>query len=164
MHNIKNLIVGCGFSGATMARKIAEDFGEEVLVIDAKNHIGGNSYDYYDKNNICIHKYGTHIFHTNLEHVWKYLSRFTRWHPYMHEVKGKIDGQEVPIPFNLNSIRKVFRSRLPTSLRTSLSKSSVLTSRCRFWNCARPMTKILNFWPNMFIRRFFSAIRLSNGE
>ena len=84
MHNIKNLIVGCGFSGATMARKIAEDFGEEVLVIDAKNHIGGNSYDYYDKNNICIHKYGTHIFHTNLEHVWKYLSRFTRWHPYMH--------------------------------------------------------------------------------
>ena len=54
MHNIKNLIVGCGFSGATMARKIAEDFGEEVLVIDAKNHIGGNSYDYYDKNNICI--------------------------------------------------------------------------------------------------------------
>ena len=46
MHNIKNLIVGCGFSGATMARKIAEDFGEEVLVIDAKNHIGGNSYDY----------------------------------------------------------------------------------------------------------------------
>lgn len=74
MHNIKNLIVGCGFSGATMARKIAEDFGEEVLVIDAKNHIGGNSYDYYDKNNICIHKYGTHIFHTNLEHVWKYLT------------------------------------------------------------------------------------------
>lgn len=120
MHNIKNLIVGCGFSGATMARKIAEDFGEEVLVIDAKNHIGGNSYDYYDKNNICIHKYGTHIFHTNLEHVWKYLSRFTRWHPYMHEVKGKIDGQEVPIPFNLNSIRKVFPKSIADKLEDKL--------------------------------------------
>lgn len=99
---------------------IAEDFGEEVLVIDAKNHIGGNSYDYYDKNNICIHKYGTHIFHTNLEHVWKYLSRFTRWHPYMHEVKGKIDGQEVPIPFNLNSIRKVFPKSIADKLEDKL--------------------------------------------
>ncbi|GHT43055.1 hypothetical protein AGMMS49921_09980 [Endomicrobiia bacterium] len=67
MVKIKNLIVGCGFSGVTVARKIAEDFGEKVVVIDAREHIAGNCYDYWDGNRICVHRYGTHIFHTNLK-------------------------------------------------------------------------------------------------
>lgn len=117
---IKNLVVGCGFSGAVMARKIAEEMNEEVMIIDAKEHIGGNSYDYYDKNGICVHRYGTHIFHTNNADVWRYLSRFTAWHPYMHEVKGIIDGQEVPIPFNLNSIEQIFPGALAERLEQKL--------------------------------------------
>lgn len=117
---IKNLVVGCGFSGAVMARKLAEEMNEEVMVIDAKEHIGGNSYDYYDKNGICVHRYGTHIFHTNNAEVWRYLSRFTSWHPYMHEVKGIVDGQEVPIPFNLNSIGRVFPQALAARLEQKL--------------------------------------------
>lgn len=164
MHNIKNLIVGCSFSGATMARKIAEDFGEEVLVIDAKNHIGGNSYDYYDKNNICIHKYGTHIFHTNLEHVWKYLSRFTRWHPYMHEVKGKIDGQEVPIPFNLNSIRKVFPKSIADKLEDKLIEKFGFNVKVPILELRKANDKDLEFLAEYVYQKVFSAIRLSNGE
>jgi len=105
---IENLIVGCGISGAVMANKIATELAEEVLIIDEKPHIAGNCYDYLDKNGICVHQYGTHIFHTNLKNVWDYLSNFTKWYPYMHQVKGCIDGQEVPIPFNLNSIHQVF--------------------------------------------------------
>lgn len=104
MEHVKNLIVGMGFSGVTLANKIATELKEEVVIIDAKNHIGGNCYDYWDKNGICVHQYGTHIFHTNLKNVWNYVSEFTKWYPYMHEVKGLIDGQLVPIPFNLNSI------------------------------------------------------------
>jgi len=118
---IKNVVVGCGFSGVTMANKLANELKEEVLIIDAKDHIGGNSYDYYDKNGICIHKYGAHIFHTNSESVWDYLSQYTKWHPYMHEVKGMVDGQKVPIPFNLNSIEKLF----PRSMAEKLEKKLI---------------------------------------
>ena len=84
---IKNLIVGCGFSGATLAYKIATELNEPVTIIDAKNHIGGNCYDYTDETGVCVHQYGTHIFHTNLKEVWDFISQFTKWNPYMHEVR-----------------------------------------------------------------------------
>lgn len=116
MEKVQNLVVGCGLSGITVARQMAER-GENVLVVDAKEHIGGNAYDYYDKNGICVHRYGTHIFHTPLKEVWDYLSRFTSWEPYMHRVEGLVDGQLVPIPFNLDSIERVF----PASLARTLS-------------------------------------------
>ncbi|MBE6450589.1 MAG: UDP-galactopyranose mutase [Alphaproteobacteria bacterium] len=120
MENVKNLIVGMGFSGVTLANKIATELGQEVVIIDSKNHIGGNCYDYWDKNGICVHQYGTHIFHTNLKNVWDYVSTFTQWYPYMHEVKGQIDGQLVPIPFNLNSIHQVFPKSIADVLETKL--------------------------------------------
>ncbi len=116
---VKNLIVGCGFSGATLAYKIATELKEEVLIIDSKNHIGGNCYDYWD-NNICVHQYGTHIFHTNLKEVWDFISKFTNWYPYMHTVKGNIDGQEVPIPFNLNSIHQIFPKSIADTMENKL--------------------------------------------
>ena len=117
---VKNLIVGAGVSGAVMAHKIATVLDEEVLVIDSKPHIAGNCYDYWDKNGICVHQYGTHIFHTNLKNVWDFVSSFTQWYPYMHKVKGYIDGQEVPIPFNLNSIRMIFPSIVADRLEQKL--------------------------------------------
>lgn len=120
MEHVKNLIVGMGFSGVTLANKIATELGQEVMIIDSKNHIGGNCYDYWDKNGICVHQYGTHIFHTNLKNVWDYVSGFTKWYPYMHEVKGLIDGQLVPIPFNLNSIHQVFPKSIADVLETKL--------------------------------------------
>ena len=120
MERIKNLVVGCGFSGAVIANKIATELNEPVTIIDIKNHIGGNCYDYW-QDGICVHKYGTHIFHTSLKNVWDYISRFTKWYPYMHQVKGLIDGQEVPIPFNLNSIHQVF----PKSIADKLEKKLI---------------------------------------
>ena len=120
MKHVKNLIVGAGFSGATLAHKIATELNEEVAIIDSKSHIGGNCYDYYDHNGICIHQYGTHIFHTNLKNVWDFVSQFTKWNPYMHSVKGLIDGQLVPIPFNLNSIHQVFPRSIADKLESKL--------------------------------------------
>ena len=116
---MNNIVVGAGISGATVARMLAER-GERVLVVDSKDHIGGNCYDYRDHNGICIHKYGTHIFHTDVKPVWDFVSRFTKWHPYMHKVVGLIDGQLVPIPFNLNSIRRVFPESLAGRLEEKL--------------------------------------------
>jgi UDP-galactopyranose mutase len=114
-----NVVVGAGISGITVARLLAEK-GEKVLVVEQKEHIGGNCYDSYDENGICVHKYGTHIFHTDLENVWRFVSRFTDWYPYMHKVLGLVDGQLVPIPFNLNSIHKVFPESLASRLEEKL--------------------------------------------
>ncbi|MFC3158391.1 NAD(P)-binding protein [Chryseobacterium arachidis] len=79
------LIIGCGFAGAVLAERLANE-GKKILIVDKRNHIAGNAYDYYNKEGILIHKYGPHIFHTNSEDVFKYLSKFTKWRPYEHRV------------------------------------------------------------------------------
>ena len=78
-----NLVIGAGFSGATVARVLA-DRGERVLLIDKRSHIAGNSYDYKDENGITIHKYGSHIFHTSDSRVWKFLRRLGDFNTYFH--------------------------------------------------------------------------------
>lgn len=105
---IKHLIVGAGLSGAVLAERIAHELKEPVVVIEKKNHIAGNCYDYRDKNGICIHKYGPHIFHTKNKRVWDYLSDFTQWHPFFLKVEAFVDGRNIPLPFNLNSLYAVF--------------------------------------------------------
>ncbi len=102
-----NLVVGAGFSGAVIANLLANS-GEEVLVIDKKDHIAGNCYDYVDENGIMIHKYGSHIFHTNSDDVWQFMKQFTDFNTYMHKVIGVIDGIETHIPFNFNTLYDVF--------------------------------------------------------
>lgn len=102
------LIVGAGYSGCVLAERISTQLDKKCLIIEKRNHIGGNSYDYYDDNGILIHKYGPHIFHTQMKKVWDYLSNFTSWIDYEHKVKAVIDGIEVPVPFNFNSIDLVY--------------------------------------------------------
>lgn len=120
METIKNLVVGCGFSGATIARKIAEELEEDVLVIDARDHLAGNSYDYRDAHGIMIHRYGSHIFHTSLEDVWAWVSRFADFNTYMHKVVALIDGVETSIPFNLRTLGDVFPPGLASRLEEKL--------------------------------------------
>lgn len=103
----KILVVGAGLSGATIARLFAED-GYNVTVVDKRQNIGGNVYDYQDKNGIIVQKYGPHIFHTNNQEVYNFLSRFTEWHKYEHRVVAKIKNQFVPVPFNLTSLEMLF--------------------------------------------------------
>lgn len=115
-----NLVVGCGFSGATMARKIAEELNQKVVIIDAKPHIAGNAFDYEDKNGIMIHKYGSHIFHTNLENVWQFVTRFSKFNTYMHKVIALIDGVETNIPFNFRTLYDVFPHTLAQRMEEKL--------------------------------------------
>ncbi len=117
---IENLIVGAGFSGAVIANLIATELNEKVLVIDKKNHIAGNSYDYRDKNGIMIHKYGSHIFHTSNEKVWHFIQKFTDFNQYMHKVIALIDGIETTIPFNFNTLYDVFPQTMAKRLEEKL--------------------------------------------
>lgn len=123
MRKVTNLIVGCGLSGVVLAERLASQKHEEVLIIDRRNHIGGNVYDYKDKETgITVHQYGPHVFHTNSKEVWDYLSNFTEWYRFMYRVKAVIDGIEVNIPFNLDSLHKVFPQSLANKLETKLLK------------------------------------------
>jgi UDP-galactopyranose mutase len=102
------LIVGAGFSGATLAERLASRSGKRILLVDKRNHIGGNAYDCYDEAGVLIHQYGPHIFHTNSKQVFEYLSRFTQWRAYQHRVLASVDGQLVPIPINLETINQLY--------------------------------------------------------
>ena len=107
MANKNILIVGTGITGITLAERFAQA-GHKITALEKRGQIGGNCYDYQDEDGIVVHKYGPHIFHTDNQEAWDYLSQFTKWHHYEHEVLGSIDGQLMPIPFNLNTLHQAF--------------------------------------------------------
>ena len=108
------LIVGAGFAGSVLAERLAGQSGKRVLVIDRRSHIGGNAYDCYNDDGLLIHRYGPHIFHTNSERVWEYLSRFTAWRPYEHRVLAEVDGKLLPIPINRTTVNELYGLNLLT--------------------------------------------------
>ena len=106
------LAVGAGYAGAAAARALA-DRGKRVLVLERRDHVGGNAYDRLDSAGVLIHQYGPHIFHTNDRRVYDWLSRFTRWRDYQHRVVADLpDGtggrMTFPVPFNLTSLETAY--------------------------------------------------------
>ena len=108
------LIVGCGFAGSVLAERLANEHGARILMIDKRDHIGGNAYDEKNEDGILYHKYGPHIFHTNSDEVFDYLSRFTEWRPYEHRVLASVRDQLVPIPINRTTLNELFGLDLKT--------------------------------------------------
>ena len=104
------IVIGAGIAGAVVARQLAEKGERRVLVLEQRGHIGGNCYDKKDTYGVLIHEYGPHIFHTNDEGVYEYLSRFTGWYlyPQGHQVVANVGGELIPIPFNLNTLHMVY--------------------------------------------------------
>lgn len=106
------LVVGAGFAGSVVAERMARTFGKRVLVVDRRPHIGGNAYDHPNESGILVHRYGPHIFHTNSEQVFRYLSDFTSWWPYEHRVLASVDGKLVPVPINLDTVNALYDLQL----------------------------------------------------
>ncbi len=102
------LVVGAGFAGAVLAERLAAGSGQRVLVVDRRPHVAGNAFDHHDEAGILVHKYGPHIFHTNAQEVFDYLSRFTRWRPYEHRVLASVGGQLLPMPINRTTLTQLF--------------------------------------------------------
>ena len=107
--NSKNiLIVGAGFSGVVIARQLAEQ-GHHIRIIDQRDHIGGNSYDARDpQTDVMVHVYGPHIFHTDNETVWNYVTQHAEMMPYVNRVKATVNGQVFSLPINLHTINQFF--------------------------------------------------------
>ena len=110
----KILIIGAGISGAVLAERYAAN-GKKVLIIEKRDHIAGNCYDFIDDNGILVSKYGAHLFHTNEREVWQYVNRFAQWYAWEHTVLAKVEDQLVPIPVNRDTVNTLFNLQLKNS-------------------------------------------------
>lgn len=117
-----SIVIGAGIAGSVTARQLAEKGNQKVLVVEKRDHIGGNCYDRLDDYGILVHEYGPHIFHTNMEDVFAFLSRFTEWNLYEngHQVVANVDGRLIPVPFNLNTLHMVYEKDLADTLEKKL--------------------------------------------
>lgn len=105
------IVIGAGISGATIARLYAES-GYNVLIIEKRNHIAGNCYDFHNKDGILVSKYGAHLFHTNFEDVWAFVNRFSKWYFYEHRVKAWVDKMLVPVPVNITTVNMLLGTNI----------------------------------------------------
>lgn len=119
------LIVGAGFAGSVLAERLATGLGKRVLLIDRREHVGGNAFDHLDEAGVLVHRYGPHIFHTNAQRIVDYLSRFTEWRPYEHRVLAQVGEQQLPIPINLTTLNKLYgRDMDPTQAEAFLKSKA----------------------------------------
>lgn len=128
------LIVGAGFAGSVVAERMARS-GKKVLVVDRRDHVGGNAYDHYNADGLLVHRYGPHIFHTNSEQVFQYLSQFTLWRSYEHKVLASVDGKLVPVPINRDTVNILYNLSLTSDEEVesffaskAVARSSIKTS------------------------------------
>ena len=107
------IIVGCGLSGCVIAERIANVLNKRVLILEKRDHIGGNCYDYVDEQtNIRVNKYGAHLFHTNDKIVWDYINKFSEWVRWEHKVLSYVDDKYVSIPVNITTINELCSENL----------------------------------------------------
>jgi UDP-galactopyranose mutase len=125
------VVVGAGYAGSIMAERLANELGQRVLVVERRPHIAGNAYDYYDESGVLCHRYGPHLFHTNSEKVWAYLSQFTEWHPYEHRVLASVGEKLLPVPINRDTINGLYGLDLGTEEGAAAFLASRAESRPR---------------------------------
>jgi UDP-galactopyranose mutase len=152
---IDYIIVGSGLAGVVIAERIATQLNKKVLIIEKRNHVGGNCFDYKDENNILIHKYGPHLFHTNNKEVINYLSNFTSWDIYNHEVLAYIDGKKISIPFNFNTLYDVFPISKAKLLEKKLLKNYDYNSKVPILELKKSTDKDLAFLADYIYKKIF---------
>ncbi|WP_024787494.1 UDP-galactopyranose mutase [Lebetimonas sp. JH369] len=148
------IIIGAGFAGSVLAERIVNKLNKKVLIIEKRNHIGGNCYDERIEN-ILVHKYGPHLFHTDEKQVWDYLSNFTEWDIYHHKVLAFIDGKKVPIPFNFNALYEVFPIELSCRIEKKLLENYEYNSKVPILKLKQSNDKDLKFLADFVYEKIF---------
>ena len=106
-------VVGSGLSGAVISERYATQMNQSVLVLEKRDHIGGNCYDYTDdETGLRVNLYGAHLFHTNDRRVWEYVQSFSEWTPYEHQVLAAVDGKHVPVPVNIDTVNSLLGTHI----------------------------------------------------
>ena len=108
------LIVGAGFAGLTAAERLCTQFGKKCMIVEKREHLGGNAYDRYDDHGVLVHQYGPHYFRTNSPRIKDYLSKFTEWNPVDYSILSHTEGRYWNFPINLNTFEQ-FMGRESTS-------------------------------------------------
>lgn len=116
------LVVGCGLSGAVIARELAEN-GYKVKILEKRNHIGGNMYDYVDEHGILVHKYGPHTFHTKKKELYDYMCKYSEWDEFHLTCGAEIDGITTPTPFNYKTIDEYFSVEEAAKIKESIEET-----------------------------------------
>lgn len=148
------IVVGAGFAGATIAREKAEQ-GKKVLVVDKRNHIGGNMYEKDDSNGVRIHLYGPHIFHTNNKEVFEYLKKFSGFFLYEHKVLGKINNKLVPIPFNYTSLEMLYEKKIADEIKENVEKEFPLSKKISILDLINSENKIVKEFGEFVYKNVF---------
>lgn len=140
-HPIDILVVGCGLTGAVVARELAE-YGKKVLLWDRRDHIGGNMFDYTDPYGIHVHKYGPHTFHTNDQTLYDYICRFSDWQAYELKCGAEIDGKCTPVPFNFQTLDDFYTPEKAAQIKQCLLErfaNRTTASVVDVLNCGEPL-------------------------
>lgn len=119
-HNV--LVIGCGLTGAVIARYLAEKCNKKVKILERRSHIGGNMYDYIDEHGILVQKYGPHTFHTKKKELYEFMCQYAEWEPYTLTCMAEIDGKATPTPFNFQTIDDFYNSGDAENLKAHIKK------------------------------------------
>lgn len=120
MDSYDYIIVGAGLAGGILARNLAEKNNKTVLIVERRNHISGNIYDFNDEHGIKVQKYGPHVFHTNNDEVYEYITRFCEPISYKTKCEAVIDGISTPSPFNFKTIDQFYPQEAAAALKKKL--------------------------------------------
>lgn len=149
------LIVGCGISGAVIARELAEK-GKKVVIWERREHIGGNMYDYIDESGIRVHKYGPHIFHTNVESLKNYMQRFGVWVDFPIKCKVYMMGKFTPSPFNYQTIDDYYTREDAAKLKEALQKEYPQKEKATIVELLESTNKLIQQYANLLFSHDYS--------